>query len=247
MFEVTGQDISLLSDEDLRELIGRLCEAELRRIGLSPLCATWGGNQNSVDGGVDVRVAVGTALPPNTAFTAPNMGYQVKAEDMPRGKILAEMRPNNSVRASIRELANSGGSYVIASSKGSVSDSALSDRRRAMRDAVADIPNADDLHLDFYDRDRLATWVRDHPGLVTLVRERIGKSISGWRPYDDWAASHEGLSGTYLVDDSLRIQSPTSKGEGHSILRGLEDLRKTLAAERGAIRLVGLSGVGKTR
>jgi hypothetical protein len=35
MFEATGQDISLLSDEDLRALIGRLCEAELRRIGLS--------------------------------------------------------------------------------------------------------------------------------------------------------------------------------------------------------------------
>jgi hypothetical protein len=157
MFEITGQDISLLSDEDLRALIGRLCEAEPRRIGPPPFCATWGGNQNSADGGVDVRVAVGTALPPNTAFTRPNVGYQVKAEDTPRGKILAEMRPNNSVRVSIQELATIGGSYVIASSKGSVSDSALSDRKRAMRDAIADIPNADDLHLDFYDRDRLAT------------------------------------------------------------------------------------------
>ena len=57
MFDITGQDISLLSDEDLRTLIGRLCEAELRRHGLSPIYATWGGNQNAPDGGVDVRVA----------------------------------------------------------------------------------------------------------------------------------------------------------------------------------------------
>jgi hypothetical protein len=37
MFDITGQDISLLSDKDLRALIGRLCEAELRRM----VCRHW--------------------------------------------------------------------------------------------------------------------------------------------------------------------------------------------------------------
>src|SRR6185437_14013886 len=137
MFDVTGQDISLLSDEDLRTLVGRLCEAELRRLGLSPLCATWGGNQNAVDGGVDVRVTLGESAPIGAAFARHNAAYQVKAEDMPRGKILAEMKPDGTVRPSILELAATGGSYIIVSSKGSVSDSALADRRRAMHDAVA--------------------------------------------------------------------------------------------------------------
>jgi hypothetical protein len=247
MFDVTGQDISFLSDEDLRSLVGRLCEAELRRLGLSPLCATWGGNQNAVDGGVDVRVTLAESAPLSATFERSNVGYQVKAEDMPRGKILAEMKPDGTVRPSILELAASGGSYIIVSSKGSVSDSALADRRHAMRDAVAGIANCDDLHLDFYDRDRLASWVRGHASVVTWVRERIGRPISGWRPYDDWADSHEGLTGTYLTDNSLRIQGPASKGEAESIVQGIERLRKTLAAERGVVRLVGLSGVGKTR
>ena len=247
MFDVTGQDISFLSDEDLRTLVGRLCEAELRRLGLSPLCASWGGNQNAVDGGVDVRVTLAESAPLSAAFVRSNVVYQVKAEDMPPGKILAEMKPDGTVRPSILELAAAGGSYIIVSSKGSVSDSALADRRRAMHDAVAGLANCDGLHLDFYDRDRLASWVRDHASIVTWVRERIGRPISGWRPYDDWAASHEGLAGTYLTDDSLRIQGPASKGEGESIVQGMERLRRTLAAERGVVRLVGLSGVGKTR
>ncbi len=247
MFDITGQDISFLSDEDLRTLVGRLCEAELRSLGLSPLCASWGGNQNAVDGGVDVRVTLAESAPLSAAFARSNVGYQVKAEDMPRGKIFAEMKPDGTVRPSILELAAAGGSYIIVSSKGSVSDSALADRRRAMHDAVAGISNCDGLHLDFYDRDRLATWVRDHASIVMWVRERIGRPISGWRPYDDWAASHEGLAGTYLTDDSLRIQGPASKGEGESIVQGMERLRRTLAAERGVVRLVGLSGVGKTR
>jgi hypothetical protein len=247
MFDVTGQDISFLSDEDLRTLVGRLCEAELSRLGLPPLCATWGGNQNAVDGGVDVRVTLGESAPLGAAFARPKTVFQVKAEDMARGRILAEMKPYGTVRPSILELAAASGSYIIASSKGSVSDSALADRRRAMHDAVAGIANCDDLHLDFYDRDRLASWVRDHASIVTWVRERIGRPISGWRPYDDWAGSHEGLAGMYLTDDSLRIQGPTSKGEGESIVQGMERLRRTLAAERGVVRLVGLSGVGKTR
>jgi len=47
MFEITGDDISLLNDEDLRAVIGRLCEAELRRQGY-PVChAAWGGNQTA--------------------------------------------------------------------------------------------------------------------------------------------------------------------------------------------------------
>ena len=247
MFDVTGQDIWLLSDEDLRALVGRLCEAELHRLKLSPICATWGGNQNANDGGVDVRVTIDESAALGPVFARRNVVYQVKAEDMPRARILAEMKPNGQVRPAILEHAAVGGSYIIVSSKGSVSDSALQDRRDAMSNAVAGIANRDSLHLDFFDRDRLASWVREHPGIITWLRERIGRPISGWRPYDDWAASHEGLAGTYLTDDSVRIQGPASKGEAESIVQGMERLRRTLAAERGVVRLVGLSGVGKTR
>jgi hypothetical protein len=58
MFEITGDDIAALTDEDLRTLVGRLCEAELRRRNLSPSAATWGGNHSAKDGGLDVRVAL---------------------------------------------------------------------------------------------------------------------------------------------------------------------------------------------
>ena len=44
MFEITGDDISLLNDEQLRAVVARLCEAELRKRGFSPAHVTWGGN-----------------------------------------------------------------------------------------------------------------------------------------------------------------------------------------------------------
>jgi hypothetical protein len=116
-----------------------------------------------------------------------------------------------------------------------------------MRDAVADLANAKDLHLDFYDRDRLATWVRDHAGIVTWVREKIGRPISGWRPYEDWAGSREGVAGVYLADSELRIQGPHVKGNSLPVLDGIERIRAVLSAEPGIVRFVGLSGTGKTR
>jgi hypothetical protein len=61
MLEITPNDIALLNDTDLRTLIGLLCEAELRKRGLSAAAATWGGHQNAADGGLDVRVALGDA------------------------------------------------------------------------------------------------------------------------------------------------------------------------------------------
>ncbi len=60
MFDITGDDIAELNDVQLRALVGRLCEAELRSQNLPHAAVTWGGHQDAPDGGIDVRVA----LPP---------------------------------------------------------------------------------------------------------------------------------------------------------------------------------------
>lgn len=42
-FELEPSDISNLSDADLREMVARLCEAELISQDLQPSCVLWGG------------------------------------------------------------------------------------------------------------------------------------------------------------------------------------------------------------
>ena len=248
MFDVTPDDISLLNDTDLRELVGRLCEAELISRGVSPAAVTWGGNQTAADGGLDVRVA----SPPDQSIDGyvpgPSTGFQVKAEDMPRAAILAEMRPSGTIRPVIQDLANEAGAYVIASSKGSTADSALRRRRDALREALAGVANADQLYTDFYDRTRLATWVRCHPGLITWVKERVGRAQCGWRPYGPWSGGAEGAGAEYLLDDKLRLRLGTHDGApAKSISQSIDELRDELAQPGNVVRLVGLSGVGKTR
>jgi hypothetical protein len=105
----------------LRALIGRLCEAEVRRRELSTAAVTWGGNQTAKDGGLDVRVALPAGTVIDGFIPRPNTGFQVKKPDMPRGDILDEMKPQpkGEVRQVIAELARASGAYVIVSAAGS--------------------------------------------------------------------------------------------------------------------------------
>lgn len=248
IFEVTAEQIELLGDADLRTLVGYLSEEEVRTQGHSTASVTWGGHQNAVDGGIDVRVALPLGAAVSGYIPAPATGFQVKAEDMPRQQIIDEMAPGGRIRPSIAGLASKGGAYIIVSSCGSVADGALQARKDAMRAALDGVTSADALTVDFYDRRRIATWVNQHPGLIPWVREKVARPLIGWRQFGDWSSFPAPLDTPYLLDNAVRLLSPTIKDtDGLSAADGVNCLRRILQQPNGVIRLVGLSGVGKTR
>lgn len=248
MFEITGDDISLLNDEDLRALIGRLCEAELRRHEYSVSHATWGGNQTAKDGGLDVHVALPSGASINGFIPRPETGFQVKKSDMPRKEIIDEMKPDGVVRPILVDLARAGGAYIIVSATGSTAFSALRNRKNAMAEAIEGISDASKLTLDFYDRNRVATWVRDHPGLIPWVQSLIGKSVPGWQSFGTWSRAPGGADNTYLFDEEARIKTgDKDEADGLNAVDGINHIRDVLRHPSHVVRLVGLSGVGKTR
>ncbi len=248
MFEIIAEDIELLNDEDLRSLVGRLCESEMRRRGISPFCVMWGGNQNAKDGGLDVRVELPSHVEPEGFIPRPNTGFQVKAEDTPPSKVSPEMRPDGTLRPAIQKLADQSGAYIMVSSEGSTSDIALKGRRDAMKQAISDLPNADALHLDFYDRRRLETWLRDHTGTVLWVRERIESQFKVGQAMVHGRTDPGGPDSEYFLDNELRIRTHRQTAmPSMSAMEGIQSIRDILRNPRGIVRLVGLSGVGKTR
>jgi len=248
VFDITPDDILALDDKLLRELIALLCKAQAQRMGYSTTHVTWGGEQTTPDGGLDVRVE----LPAGAASGGPGIpreqtGIQVKKPDMTRNEILKEMRPHGVLRPVIRELAAAGGAYLIACSSGTLADRGLRERRYAMRAALRECPHADQLYTDFLDRRRITDWVLEHPGVVLWVREQVGRPLHGWKPYGPWSNPLEDTSATYLVDERIRVHIAGLASPGMGAGAAIDSLRTTLSAGGTAIRLVGLSGVGKTR
>ena len=166
---------------------------------------------------------------------------------MPKAAIRDEMRPAGVIRPVIQELADESGAYVIVSAA-DPSDSALRNRRAALREALDDVSGADRLHTDFCGRGGLAAWVRRHPGVVVWVKETVGRAYRGWRPYGAWSGSAEDVGAEYLVDDTLRLHVDARRAApARPVAEAIDALRDMLAAPGKIVRLVGLSGVGKTR
>ncbi len=248
MFEITGAQVADLNDADLRTLVARLALAELRAQGCPSSSVTSGGNQDAADGGLDVRIECQSALPSPDFVPRQHTGFQVKKPDMPASAIRDEMRPGGVLRPVIAELAARFGAYIIVSAQGSVADKPLSDRRDAIRTQLGDLPEAGQLHSDFYDRDRLATWVNHYPGIAAWVRTRLGIGMSGWSSIGDWCGVGVSEETPYLFNDKACLTDErTSDREQLTIGEGIARLRVSLTKARQCIRLIGLSGLGKTR
>jgi hypothetical protein len=248
MFEIFGNDISSLGDTDLRYLVTRLATAELTAKGYPLSSVTAGGDQDAPDGGLDVRVECPTEITDPDFVPRRLTGFQVKKPDTPPAAIRAEMRPKGVLREVIRELAGGSGAYVIVSGQGSVADKALAARRTAIREALSDLPNAAQLHTDFYDRERIATWVNQYPGIAVWMRSTIGRPLSGWSGIGDWEGQGKGDLKPYLFDDNACLIDEGSRDSKHlTVAEGITRLRTALRTPRRCIRLIGLSGVGKTR
>lgn len=249
MLEITGKDISELNDTDLRKLIGYLCEAELRVKNLSASYVSMGGHQNAKDGGLDVRVEIPEGNSIQGFIPAASTGFQVKAQDLKPASIKKEICPKGIIRPVFQELAQKNGAYIIVCSKSSHTDPARNNRRSVMQKALENSVFSESLTLDFYDQERVAGWVRSHPSHILWVREKIGRPIHGWRAYDNWAKSPGGIGDEFLSDKDVRLYD----GIVHDlkgclpIIEGINRLRTQLSKPGSSVRLVGLSGVGKTR
>lgn len=245
MYTIAKEDILNLHDADLRNLIGYLCIAELEAAGESPAGVTFGGNQDASDGAVDVRVLRGKDMQDGRSFVPRKQTvFQVKKPKMAPADIKKEMMSKGILKDSIKELCQNGGAYIIVSGKDDCTDSMLKQRKTAMRDCIKG--QSDNCYLDFYDCSRIATWANQYPSIVIWLCNKLQKTIyAGWQKYGDWSNSK---TQELIHDDGVRIKKyPHSDDAIFNMIQAIEAVRNLLKEPRNAVRLTGLSGVGKTR
>lgn len=247
-FELSASDIPDLGDGELRELVGRLCEAEILQQGLSISGVLWGGAQEAADGGLDVSVSITGGLKKPDFVPEPDTGLQVKKHRMGEAACTNEMLEKGVLKPVIVELAAKNGAYIIVSGHDDCSELMLKKRLKGMNSAIASLANKENLTLDFYGRDRIATWLRKHPGVSLWARHKLGKPLSGWRPHGRWAATPSSKEDELLVDDHPCVFPMSSHGKAPiTLLEGINYVRNMLQTGGRAVRVTGLSGVGKSR
>ncbi len=250
IFSITVENIQSLDDVQSRELVARLCRAELRKKGISSAAVTWGGDQRAKDGGVDVFIDVDPPKGVKGYIKHDQCVFQVKAEKFSKGKIPGEMMPRGILRPAIAELAHNNGAYIIVSTRDHLagsprSDSFLADRINAMKACLLDHGLDDKVIVDFYDCRKIADWVEEHPSIATWIRHVLGKPIVGWKPYAPWAYKESDTESQYLIDKRVKVFVPNAE-EGIDVQSVINRLRIDLS-KNVSVRIVGLSGVGKTR
>jgi hypothetical protein len=246
IFHIKSADVKALTDVQARELVARLCKAELLSKGAGTDAVTWGGDQRAKDGGVDVRVDIVPAIGIGGYVPSDATLYQVKAETFGKAKIPGEMAPRGTLRRSIVEIAEKSGAYVIVSTRDNLSDLSLEERRKAMSVCLAEHGLAGKVHLDFYDARRVADWVENHPSIAIWIRAELGRPLIGWRPYEPWAYREDNVEDDYLIDDKVKVFAPDSD-QGIDAIFAIKRLRADIQKAGSSTRIVGLSGVGKTR
>lgn len=245
IFNITVDQIGRLNDGQARELLARLSRAHLHRAGLDGSRVHWGGDQRAADEGIDVLID----HRPGTDVAGPMLRstgiIQVKAEKFGPAKIGPEMAPKGILRPAIASLADRQGVYLIASTRDNPSAPRRRDRVEAMENLLDERGLLDRVRVDFLGAREIADWVENFPPLVIWLRQCIGDPLIGWRGYGPWAYQEEDLAAPFVLSDGPRIFVPGASSATTDV-EGISAIRNDLHGGR-SVRLVGLSGVGKTR
>jgi hypothetical protein len=257
ILDVTAEDIVHLSDRVLAELLRRLIEAEASANGIPLNAVIHGGHDNAPDRGIDARVSWSGGPERTDFFPRRTTVFQSKAESMSAKPLKDEMAPGGEPRSLFEELVEDDGAYVMFCGKDNCNYGMLRDRKSAMRSAVSSVSQSDRLALDFYDASRIARWANTHVGVVAWLRDRLGRPLQRWRPYEPWSRPDASEQLPYLTDETSRAgftfdeEAPQvsidEEAPQVSILDALARVRSELARAGRSVRLVGLSGTGKTR
>jgi hypothetical protein len=247
IFDIQKDDLLRLSDSQLEELIARLAEAEIAAMGHSPAWVNWSGSLNAPDEGIDIHVQVPVDRLGTGFLERPDTILQAKKHSMPKAAIKREMVVDGELSRTISEQAKKGGSYIIVSLDDDCSPLMKRDRLEAMGTALEDDPNRRNIHLDFYDRSKLVQWLRQHPSIMLWAKEKLGQGYSGWQPYGAWSNPPQGADDRLISAPGVTITMPSARGAKLVIENAISPMRELIRTTHKAVRITGLSGVGKTR
>jgi DNA-binding transcriptional regulator YiaG len=234
-FEVTGRHIEALSDRKLMNLTRRLLAAEAQSGELPMDGIHVAAVMTAPDGGEDARIEW-SGGPSRTAYLPSRLSqFQLKGAELSPAQAGAEvLTSKGAIKPMVESALDAGGTYIMLCSR-SYTKSKILAREESIRKILARAGmTIKPGQVQFRDADQIALWVSTHPPVAAWLLEQTQPGLVGpFRDWTHWAGRYEHDSSPWVPDPRL---APIR-----------EKLRSLVARPRGVARVVGLSGVGKSR
>jgi hypothetical protein len=268
IFNVSPSQIKKLDSKELVELLKKLLHAEARRTGISLSGVSVPLQITVPDGGEDARIAWLGGLEQTDYLPSRFCIFQAKATNLgkagwkkevwtkPSQKKDTKRELNNAVKKVIDE----NGSYIGFTSAilaGHKCDDQIEGIKEGIQETGTDPTQLK--AIDIYDADKIADWVSQHPAIAVWLNEKqSGLTLRGFQTVERLGRKADIASIPQVEDKASRFLIGSENISSHSgressgensltFEKVKERIVDHLADSRKSIRILGSSGVGKTR
>jgi len=238
---VSNDDVKRLTPDQLVKVLWQLVNLELAANGLHK-------HESSVplsiyikDGGID-GLAQWNGAPKRTSYLpSQHVGFQSKATELDESQCAGEVKTSKGkLKSQVRVLMEKGGHYVLFMSRDCV-EASKKPRREAIKKAIEEASRSggdapivvDETKISILDASDIAAWINVYPAAVAqvsyFIHRQIGPAI-GWEEM----SGYPDMAIPYKETDQARIEAAAA-------------IREETRRPRSIVRVLGLSGLGKTR
>lgn len=260
IFSVSPSQIKELNSEQLVELLKKLLYAEAQRSGISLRGVSVPLQITVADGGEDARISWTNGLEQTNYLPSRFCIFQAKATDPGTAgwkqevwtksskKSVTQKKLNEAVAEAIAENA----SYIGFTSAVLIGSSKYKKRIEAIKEGIREA-GADPEQLKtikIYDANKIADWVSLYPAIAIWLNEKqSGLSLKGFQTVETWGQKADIVSILQVEDKASRffIGGESSINNSLTFDKVKERIADFLANSRKSVRVIGSSGLGKTR
>jgi len=268
IFEVSPSQIEELDQTDLVLLLRRLLHAEAQKAGIDLRGVSVPLQINVADGGEDARISWQGGEQRTDYIPCRFTVFQSKASSLRPAGWMKETWTKGSQKTGRTRVLNSAlkkaiaekGAYLGFTSSalvGNKPDEAVQAIRLGIKETGADptLLKA----IEIYDANKIAAWCSTHPSVsVWLNEHKSGLSLGGFQTVEgfgkqaDFSTIQHVADNTkrYVVNDVSLGATDSGRGQSGNVLtfeQARERLSDHLMQPKNIVRLVGPSGIGKTR
>ena len=233
-FEASADDVKALTATQFAELLRRLLHAEALVNDLPEGGMHVASNINASDGGEDARIEWSECADRTAYLPSRKCLFQMKSGPIAPAEAGKEVKRRGEVKPMIRGGIEAGASYIMLSTHPYVRQG-IEAREQKIRQVLRESGLAiNDDQVEFRGGDQIAAWVNSHPSVALWLLERVRLgSVATFTTYEGWSRRAEHKAVDFCKDSRL------------SELR--ERIRACATVPGRTLRVVGLSGMGKSR